>query len=224
MILGNWDAWSIEGFPVADDPVGMMLYEIGAWWAKRLSDDDRAFVRGFEPTLEIPIGNGSRMVCYHGSPLSFNDWIFSTTPDEELEKMFDGLEAAVLVGGHTHLQMLRRFGPSLVVNPGSVGQPFSQWWPQPIRVGHWAEYGVVETDGERTEVDLRRVPFDVDALLRLFAKAACRTPAGGSTPGTPNSGLGQQQLAVAELVPAGRRAAGAPARRPASTRRRAPRR
>jgi putative phosphoesterase len=171
VILGNWDAWSIEGFPAADDPVGMMLYEIGAWWAKRLSDDDRAFVRGFEPTLEIPIGNESRMVCYHGSPLSFNDWIFATTPDEELEKMFDGLQATVLVGGHTHLQMLRRFGPSLVVNPGSVGQPFSQWWPQTIRVGHWAEYGVVETDGERTEVDLRRVPFDVDALLRLFAES-----------------------------------------------------
>ena len=88
---------------------------------------------------------------------------------EQIEELFDGFDAAVLVGGHTHLQMLRRYGSSVIVNPGSVGQPFSQWWPQPIRVAHWAEYGVIEMDAGRVRVDLRRVPFDVDALLRLFA-------------------------------------------------------
>src|SRR5262245_40018016 len=25
VILGNWDSWSIHGFPPADDPVGIML-------------------------------------------------------------------------------------------------------------------------------------------------------------------------------------------------------
>jgi putative phosphoesterase len=169
VILGNWDSWSIEGFPPADDPIGIRLYEIGAWWARLLTADDREFVRTFQPTLELALDDQSRMVCFHGSPHSFSDWIFATTPDEELGAMFDGIDAAVLVGGHTHLQMLRRFGRSVVVNPGSVGQPFSQWWPNPIRVAHWAEYGVVDATRDRMEVDLRRVPFDVDALLRLFA-------------------------------------------------------
>ena len=169
VVLGNWDCWSIDGFPPADDPVGIMLYEIGAYWANELRDEDRAFVRTFVPTLDVPLDNGMRMLCFHGSPHSFSDWIFATTPDEQLEQMFEGLEAPVLVGGHTHLQMLRRFGPSIIVNPGSVGQPFSRWWPRPIRVAHWAEYGVIETDGDVMRVDLRRVPFDVDALLREFA-------------------------------------------------------
>jgi putative phosphoesterase len=171
VILGNWDSWSIDGFPPADDPVGIMLYEIGHWWAELLTDDDRTFVRTFQPTLEVPLENGSNMLCYHGSPHSFSDWIFSTTPDEELEPMFAGLDADVLVGGHTHLQMLRRFGQSVIVNPGSVGQPFSQWWPRPIRVAHWAEYGVVEHRGGHLTVDLRRVPYDVDALLRVFEQS-----------------------------------------------------
>jgi putative phosphoesterase len=169
VVLGNWDSWSMDGFPPADDPVGMMLYEIGAWWARLLTGEDHAFVRTFVPTLELPLEDGSRMLCFHGSPHSFSDWIFATTPDDDLETMLAGIEAAVLVGGHTHLQMLRRFGRSAIVNPGSVGQPFSQWWPRPIRVAHWAEYGVVETDGGRMHVDLRRVPYDVDALLRQFA-------------------------------------------------------
>jgi predicted phosphodiesterase len=168
VILGNWDSWSIEGFPPADDPVGIMLYDIGRWWAQKLTDDDKAFVRTFVPTLEVPLENGSSALCFHGSPRSFSDWIFATTPDDEIGKMFDGQLAPVLVGGHTHLQMLRRFGQSVLVNPGSVGQPFSQWWPQPIRVAHWAEYGIVEVNDGRLHVDLRRVPFDVDALLERF--------------------------------------------------------
>ena len=82
----------------------------------------------------------------------------------------------MLIGGHTHLQMLRRFGPSMIVNPGSVGQPFSQWWPQEIRVAHWAEYGVIDIDGDRVEIDLQRVPYDVDGTARrCCARATCRT-------------------------------------------------
>ncbi len=40
-------------------PVGIMLYEIGRWWAKLLTADDDAFVRTFVPTLEVPLENGS---------------------------------------------------------------------------------------------------------------------------------------------------------------------
>ena len=167
VILGNWDSWSVEGFPRADDPIGLMLYEIGAWWARLLTDDDRAFVRTFVATLDVPVDNGTHMHCFHGSPQSFSDWIFATTPDADLERMFAGVDAPVLVGGHTHLQMVRRFGPSVIVNPGSVGQPFAQWWPKTIRVAHWAEYGVIEAADGGLKIDLRRVPFDLESLLRL---------------------------------------------------------
>jgi putative phosphoesterase len=171
VIVGNWDSWSIEGFPPADDPVGIMLYDIGRWWARLLTDDDRAFVRTFQPTLEVPLENGSKMLCFHGSPKSFSDWVFATTPDEDLEPMFAGTDAAVLVGGHTHLQMLRRFGESVIVNPGSVGQPFSQWWPRPIRVAHWAEYGIVDAGDGSVSVHLSRVPYDVASLVRVFEES-----------------------------------------------------
>jgi predicted phosphodiesterase len=171
VILGNWDSWSIDGFPPADDPVGIMLYEIGRWWAGHLTDDDQAFVRTFVPTLELSLENGSNALCFHGSPRSFSDWIFATTPDDDVGKMFGGQLPQLLIGGHTHLQMLRRFGQSVIVNPGSVGQPFSQWWPKEIRVAHWAEYGVIDASDGRVQIDLQRVPYDVDALLELLRKS-----------------------------------------------------
>ena len=168
VILGNWDSWSIEGFPPADDPVGIMLYEIGRYWSGQLTDEDRAWVRTFVPTLELPLPNGSQALCFHGSPRSFSDWIFATTPDDDVGEMFGGRLSPVLVGGHTHLQMLRRFGQSVIVNPGSVGQPFSQWWPKAIRVAHWAEYGVIDSNGGRVQIDLPRVPSDVEGLLEIL--------------------------------------------------------
>src|SRR5262249_34146437 len=114
VVLGNWDSWSIDGFPPADDPGRVMLYQIGASGARQLTPEDHAFVRSFVPTLELQL-EGSRMLCFHGSPHSFSDWIFATTPDDELETMFDGVDAPMLAGGHTHLQLLRRFGHSLIV-------------------------------------------------------------------------------------------------------------
>jgi predicted phosphodiesterase len=167
VVLGNWDSWSTHGFPAADDPLGVMLYEIGAWWADLLTPEDREFVATFVPTLDVDAGDGTVMHCFHGSPKSFSDWIFSTTPDADLEPLFGGIEAPILVGGHTHLQMLRRFGRQTIVNPGSVGQPFSQWWPKTIRVAPWAEYGVIEAGNGKLQIDLRRVPIDVDALLHF---------------------------------------------------------
>lgn len=171
IVLGNWDAWSTEGFPPADDPIGVMLYEIGDWWASLLTDDDRAFVKSFVRTLDVATEDGTVLHCYHGSPRSFNDWIFATTPDDDLKPMFAGVEAPILVGGHTHLQMVRRWGPQMIINPGSVGQPFSQWWPKTIRVGSWAEYGMITAADGWLQIDLRRVPFDVEGLLE-FCRAS----------------------------------------------------
>jgi hypothetical protein len=68
--------------------------------------------------------------------------------------------------------MLRRFGESMILNPGSVGQPFSQWWPREIRIAHWAEYGIVDTtSNEEVAFELRRVPFDLETLLTLLAES-----------------------------------------------------
>lgn len=171
VVLGNWDSWSVGGFPVADDPVMAKLHEIGTFWAELLTDSDRAFVGTFLPTLELPLDAGRRILCFHGSPRSFLDLIFATTPDDELEAMFAGTDAAILVGGHTHLQLLRRLPSALLVNPGSVGQPFSQWWPREIRVAPWAEYAVIDASARHTGVELRRVPYELDRLLELLGQS-----------------------------------------------------
>ena len=67
-----------------------------------------------------------QIICFHGSPRSSLDRILATTPTAELDKMLGGHTATVMACGHTHVQMLRQHKGMLIVNVGSVGQPFEQ--------------------------------------------------------------------------------------------------
>lgn len=166
VVLGNWDAACLDGFPSAAAGTDAIVNEIHGWWSEQLSSEDRAFLRTFVPRLELEL-DGVPALFFHGSPRSFDDFVFATTPEDELELMFGDDRQPLLVGGHTHIQMLRRWGRSLVVNPGSVGLPFLAWWPDRVRVAPWAEYAILSAENGRIHVDLRRTTFDVGALLRI---------------------------------------------------------
>jgi predicted phosphodiesterase len=168
VIMGNWDAWSVDGMPEPSSPVEEKLYTIGAYWAERLGDDDREFIRTFVPTveLELELEPGNTLLSFHGSPTSYDHWIVATTPDEEVARMLGGAAAPLLAGGHTHLQMVRRYSDSLFVNPGSVGLPFELWSPEDVRIAPRAEYAVIEATDGRLTVELRRTTYDVEAHLR----------------------------------------------------------
>jgi predicted phosphodiesterase len=166
VIMGNWDAWTVGGMPEPLSAIEERLYDLGAFWAQRLDDDDREFIRTFVPRIELDL-DGARLLCFHGSPRSFDDWIVATTPDSDVDGMVDGFEAPVLVGGHTHLQMVRRYSDSLFVNPGSVGMPFELWSPDAVRIAPRAEYAILSVEEGRLSVELRRTSYDVEAHLRV---------------------------------------------------------
>jgi predicted phosphodiesterase len=164
VVMGNWDAAFVGQLPAANDELSQLLNEINIWWRDQLSDEDLEFTRTFVPTLELEL-DGTGALCFHGSPRSYDDWLFATTPDDEVEAMLDPRRPPLLVGGHTHIQLARRFDRSLIVNPGSVGLPFLDSWPKRVRIAPWAEYAVVEAGEGRLQVDLRRAPFDVASYL-----------------------------------------------------------
>src|SRR5205814_1361027 len=84
-----------------------------------------------------------------------------------LRGMLGGERAPVLIGGHAHVQLLRRFEHLVFVNPGSVGLPFLEWWPDRVRIARRAEYGVLTHEEGRLRIDLRQTTYDVEALLGL---------------------------------------------------------
>jgi predicted phosphodiesterase len=136
------------------------------WCAAQLSADDLAYLRTFQPTITVPLDDGVTLLCYHGSPRSYDERITAETTDDALHEMLAATPAQLYAGGHTHQQLLRRHRDALVLNPGAVGFAKDVIPPAaPIRNPSWAEYAVIAGDGSRLDVSLRRVPFDLDALF-----------------------------------------------------------
>jgi predicted phosphodiesterase len=148
-----------------EDETAARIREIDQWSAAQLSADERAYVAGFAPTVTVPLMDGGTLLCYHGSPRSYNDLVLPTTTVEELDGWFGAVMATVLVGGHTHQPMLRRFHTALLVNPGSVGLPFDRVPPDAgTRNPSWAEYAVLTSGDGELRIELRRARYDGHAL------------------------------------------------------------
>jgi putative phosphoesterase len=84
-----------------------------------LSEEQIAFLHGLPPTIQI----GDVLYC-HASPRNDLDIFTERTSDERIAFLFEGLDAAVVVCGHTHMQFDRTIGGTRVVNSGSVGSPY----------------------------------------------------------------------------------------------------
>ena len=100
--------------------------------------------------------DADRLKLVHGHP---DDPDRYTYPQDFSPELLE--EEELLVLGHTHHQHVEQYAEGTVLNPGSVGQP---------RDGDPdAAYAVVDLDAGT--VDLRRVEYDVEAVVDAVAEA-----------------------------------------------------
>jgi len=160
VIMGNMDAFILDtDLYKSPDGIGAYYHATSLWAAEQLSKDDKAFIAGFTPHLSI-YEYGMRVLCYHGSPRNFDEGIAIDTPESQLKSMLAHFDAHVYVGGHTHAQMLRRWGDKMLINPGSVGLA---WEPDPEgnRPVSYAEYAILDlTRSHDVNVQFFRLPYD----------------------------------------------------------------
>jgi len=167
-IKGNHDAAMIHPESAAEYEVASHLIPDLYWCKDQLSPDDLEFIDSFKPMAEIHLPHGNHILAYHGSPLSFTDIIQATTPNELLDVYFKGQKANIFIGGHSHIQMVRRYDNKLILNSGSVGNAFRFAYSPgtPVHLLPWAEYMIVSQSGASLNVDARRVYFDTEQLLK----------------------------------------------------------
>ena len=143
VVMGNAD-WELldESTREALKALDVIFFDVASWCADQLSDADRAFIRTFQKTVRLEL-DSLPILCFHGSPNSYNDEIVATTPDETLAEFFQE-HAPLMFGGHTHTQLLRQYQDVTFVNPGSVGLPFEVLPDGSARNPAWAEYTLAE--------------------------------------------------------------------------------
>jgi predicted phosphodiesterase len=169
-VMGNSDHFLLTLDP-GEEEVTQGQIERAKWSQSQLSDDLLAFHRSFPPTVELDIGGGRSLLAFHATPRSREELVGPWMEEEEFRAPFEGLQATVFAGGHSHQQWARRLGDGYYVNPGSVGLPVDHLQSGPTR----AEVAIVTVDDSVT-VEFRRVPFDVAELLESIEASGIPNP------------------------------------------------
>jgi putative phosphoesterase len=128
--------------------------EYGQDWSAerlRLGDARLAAIASWPLTAALEIeGLGQTLFC-HAIPTADEPIFTRITPDEDVAQLIGGVEADLVVCGHTHVQFDRRLPNGLrVVNAGSVGMPY-----EGRRGAFWSLLGPA--------VELRYTEYDVEA-------------------------------------------------------------
>jgi putative phosphoesterase len=153
-VMGNHDACLLGTLQVAEDQ--RRAYNIG-YVDRVISPENRAWLATLPRRRAIRLRGIRGMLC-HGSPWAIDEYVYS---DHDRFQRFDGLGADVVVMGHTHTPLVRLVGSTTLINPGSCGQPRDN--------GSMAAYALLDIETRRVEI--RRVPFDVDAVCeRVIAE------------------------------------------------------
>jgi len=135
------------------------------WCRAQLSAASLDAIRAFRTSYELPLNERETLLAFHGTPSSNTTDLLATTEPTTVEEWIGDFPGTGLVGGHTHLQMLRQHRGRILVNPGSVGMPFREYVAgAPPQVLPHAEYAIVEADAGRVEVGLKRVALDKSRL------------------------------------------------------------
>ena len=150
-IRGNGERWTADPSAAPGDPVvqGAIAAARSALGADVVED---------LASLPFSCPHGRTLIC-HGSPRSDVE-SFLPEPGDDDRAMLDGVDAEMVVFGHTHLPFTRSLGEVRLVNPGSVGMPLDG--------DRRASYALLHEDGR---VEHRRVAYDHSASADRVRRA-----------------------------------------------------
>ncbi len=126
--------------------------ERNAWMRRQLTDGDRQLVATWPASVALDVDGLGRVLFCHGSPRSDEEVLTFLTPAAVLAEALDGVDADVVLIGHTHHQFDLRSGRVRLVNAGSIGLPY-----EGRAAAYWALLG--------PEVEFRATEYDVPAAV-----------------------------------------------------------
>ena len=125
------------------------------WHKTLMSEADIEFLKSL-PTMDRFILDGKRFHMAHATPQGD---MFEYIDADQWERRVAGIDADFVLLGHTHIQGMRTFAHTTVVNPGSIG----------LARDHASEacYAVYQNGSIRTH----RMHYDVQRTLEALRKA-----------------------------------------------------
>jgi putative phosphoesterase len=125
-IYGNGEVAVLTEMAGRNPAIPEQYRPIVRWVAQQLGPEHEKLFASWPRTfgVEIP-GLGDVLFC-HATPRNENNIFTRFTPEDRVSRLFSGIDASVVVCGHTHMQFDRTVEGIRIVNAGSVGMPFGK--------------------------------------------------------------------------------------------------
>lgn len=123
-----------------------------------LSDAEIAYLRDLPFRKKLILKNRQILLC-HGSPWDRDEYIYPDASTEVLKRCAK-YQGDVVIMGHTHYPMLKVINSTILLNPGSVGQPRNR------------QYGAswVILDSDDLDIQFRVASYRVEKLITEVSK------------------------------------------------------
>jgi predicted phosphodiesterase len=172
-ISGNTDRYLVTGARHAQKPCEtaeafaermpqILAHEARIIWGlQQLTFESYEFLAKLRTEISLTAPAYGHVIGYHAVPGNDEGYLLPDTDDEQAMDHLLDREGRLGIGGHIHIQMDRTLPNGWrVINVGSVGLTFE------AGKGGYAQYGMFTfDDAGGVQIDLRNIPYDVDAEL-----------------------------------------------------------
>jgi putative phosphoesterase len=163
-MLADWQYWAIRGnhddmlldvmdHPNLSDEV-RQKYGSGLDRALETLDEESLAMLKALPSSRTLTFEGRSLLLAHGTPWDTNVYLYPDAPEKNWERATEAKPDFVVLGD-THHQYSRKIGDTLVINPGSIGQPRDR------KPG--AAWSILDTGS--MELEHRREAYDFSSVV-----------------------------------------------------------
>ena len=122
-VLGNHDKAIFD--KNAAKNFNMHAKQACSWTRRNISDENLNYLLNLKPDFE-GIVNGKKIYIIHGSPINaYDDYLYEKDIDEYYLNKYFNKHFDLIISGQTHMPFIKKIQNTLLINPGSVGQPRS---------------------------------------------------------------------------------------------------
>ena len=168
MVRGNWDDLTVKGVRGQMDlekPSRIYFARLAQYVGEHVSAAVIDEIASWPLHVQKQAGKLTFGISHNLPTLNMGQALFPTNPVEH----FDQQDVAIYA--HVHHSLMRYASDErLILNPGSVGEPFNGWWP--LQHDTRAHYLILEVDDDGiAELDYRHVPYDRESEYELAVES-----------------------------------------------------
>lgn len=169
-VRGNWDDSILEvlaGDFDINQPSDIYFARLTQYLLEQSGQEVLDFIKEAPMTAVKNIHGLTCHLSHHLPDKNYGSDLLSQASQEKIDHLFENRQIDLALYGHTHFQLWRYSSQGqLLINPGSVGQPYFRW--KGLKSDLRAQYAILEIDEQGiANLQFKKVAFDLEQEIKL---------------------------------------------------------